>query len=351
MTFLHKQTRPLAALSFLCLAAGPGVAHEAWLLTPAEIADLATAPIPELFRSQLWLGVSAALGLVAVLIALQCEHVLERFENRALAAISLDLKGLAPLLLRLGLSVMLILAALGGLPRHGTEPWVISTYLVPDMQLSDAMWMQTLAALQMCLGLMLLFGIFTRAAGVMVVFLSLIGPFLFGLSFLSYSLHFAAPGLLVFAFGPGKFALEQYFVSGQRKGFHFESGFHLYRISQVMMGIGFIYLGVAYKLFQPTLLIAILEHGEMPTFGLPMAVIALIMTGVEILCGALLVLGRLIRPVSLAVLGAISFLAIVLAETPLFHANLYGTLLFFLIHGRVGSIAFSGTSLQKRRAA
>jgi len=72
----------------------------------------------------------------------------------------------------------------------------------------------------------------------------------------------------------------------------------------------------------------------MPTFGLPMPVIALVMTGVEILCGALLIAGRLVRPVALAILGAVTFLAVVLGETPLFHANLYGALILLLLAGR-----------------
>ena len=100
------------------------------------------------------------------------------------------------------------------------------------------------------------------------------------------------------------------------------------------MGLGFVYLAVAYKLTQPTLLIAILEHGAFPSFGLPLPWIALVMTGVEIVCGLLLALGRLTRPVALILIAAISFLALTLGETPLFHANLYGIMAIFALAGR-----------------
>ena len=107
-----------------------------------------------------------------------------------------------------------------------------------------------------------------------------------------------------------------------------------WRLSQILVGAGFLYLAIAFKLTQPTLLIAILDHGNLPTFGMPQPVVALIMTGIEIICGALLVVGRLTRPVALAIIAAITTLAIGLGETPLFHANLYGVMVFFLLAGQ-----------------
>ena len=100
-----------------------------------------------------------------------------------------------------------------------------------------------------------------------------------------------------------------------------------------LVGGTFVYLGIAFKLLQPTLLIAILQHGQFPTFGLPIAIIALVMTGVEIVAGLLLALGRLVRPVAIFLIGAFTFFAVMLGETPLFHANLYGTALMLLMAG------------------
>jgi hypothetical protein len=44
-------------------------------------------------------------------------------------------------------------------------------------------------------------------------------------------------------------------------------------------------------------------------------------------------MGRLVRPVAIALLSAITLLAVVLGETPLFHANLYGAIILLLLAG------------------
>lgn len=351
MTFYLKLARPLAASPFLLLAGTQIHAHEAWLLTPDEILALASAPIPDLFQSQLWLGLSALAGLIITLVALRLEPTIERMEARVLIRSADILRDPALLALRLCLAAMLILAATGGLPRHGTAIWTTPTFLVPDMQISAHPFATALISAQIALGVALSIGAFTRIMALVLIFFSCVGPVLFGSAFLSYSLHFAAPGVLLLAFGSGRFALDTRIEVAAVKQAVLPHAAVLYRVVQIMVGVGFVYLGVAYKLLQPTLLIAILEHGGMPSFGLPMAVIALIMTGVEILCGALLVAGRLIRPVSLAILGAITFLAVILGETPLFHANLYGTLVVFLLIGRAAPLTWPNSPVLKGRAA
>ena len=334
MKLPHYAPHCAAALfAFFSLSTSAG-AHEAWLLTPSEIAELASAPMPELFRSQLWLGLSALLAFSASLVALRLEPLVNRIEERYLSNISITLEDIGPLLVRLGLSSMLLLAAFGGLPRHGTEAWTISTFLVPDMQLLGSYSADLLIAVQIVTGVFLLIGLLTRVFGIVMVLLALFGTLYFGNPFLSYCLHFAAPGLFLIVTGGGSISLDRFIDTDFGAHISDEIRAVLWRIAQIMIGIGFIYLGIAYKLLQPTLLIAILEHGGMPTFGLPMPVIAMVMTGVEIICGAFLVMGRLVRPVSLAILGAITFLAVILGETPFFHANLYGALALLFIAGR-----------------
>jgi uncharacterized membrane protein YphA (DoxX/SURF4 family) len=115
----------------------------------------------------------------------------------------------------------------------------------------------------------------------------------------------------------------------------------------VLLGGGFVYLGVAFKLTQPTLLMAVLEHGQVPLFGLPLAVAALAMTGVEVIAGALLAVGRLARPIALLLIGAFSFLAVTLGETPLFHAQLYGAMAMLALSGR--HLPLAGASRPIRR--
>lgn len=328
-----SRARLATALPILLCLSTPLGAHEAWLLTPSEIDELSRAPIPELFRSQLWLGLAAAIGFALTLIALRVEPVIATVEDRVIVPVWKRYGDIGPLALRLGLAVMMLLGATGGLPRHGVEAWTMSTFLVPDMQLTTVAGADVLIGAQIALAMLLIAGLATRACGVVMIAMAGVGLAVFGPSFWSYAPHFTAPGLILIALGAGRFSCDHVLNldAGERLVAPYRQV--LWRLSHILIGAGFVYLGLAYKLTQPTLLIAILEHGSMPTFGLPMPIIALVMTGVEILCGALLITGRLVRPVALAILGAITFLAIVLGETPLFHANLYGALFVLLLAG------------------
>ncbi|WP_299726438.1 hypothetical protein [uncultured Tateyamaria sp.] len=330
----YSLARLLTALPILISSSTPLFAHEAWLLTPAEIEDLSRAPIPDLFRSQLWLGVAAAVGFALTLVALRLEPVIAAVEYRVITPIWKRYGDIGPLALRFGLAVMMLLAAFGGLPRHGTEIWTTPTFLVPDMQLTTVAGAQALIIVQIAIAMLLIAGLATRICGVAVIGLSLAGVAIFGPGFWNYTPHFAAPGFILIALGGGRFSCDHIWNLDAVEALVAPHRQVLWRMSHILIGAGFVYLGLAYKLMQPTLLIAILEHGNMPTFGLPMPIIALVMTGVEVLCGALLVTGRLVRPVALAILGAVTFLAIVLGETPLFHANLYGALFVILLAGR-----------------
>ncbi|KIT17190.1 hypothetical protein [Jannaschia aquimarina] len=322
-----------AAALIIFATAPPASGHEAWLLTPSEIEALALTPVPFVFASVAVLGPAAGLALLAAAVALALEGRWATIEERA----SPWLRGLVPSLgaavLRVGLAAMLLLAATGGLPRHGTAPWTQSTLLVPDMQLSLAPGWDILIVVQVALALILLLGIGTRLAGGVLVLLSGLGLWVFGAEFLSYAPHFAAPGLMLMVIGGGAWSADALMRHDAPDPLTGPAAEALWRGARILVGAGFVYLAVAYKLTQPTLLIAILDHGDFPRFGMTYDVIALIMTGVEIVCGALLVMGRLVRPVALVILGAISFLAVVLGETPLFHANLYGALFVFALAG------------------
>lgn len=345
-----NRARFTAALPVLLLLSSPVNAHEAWLLTPAEIEALARAPIPTLFRSQLWLGLAAVVGFCLTLVALRLEPAFAAVEDRVITPIWKRYGDIGPLVLRCGLAAMMVLSALGGLPRHGTEIWTVPTFLVPDMQLATVPVAEVLIAVQVILAILLIAGFATRACGVAMIGLSLIGVAVFGPTFWTYSPHFAAPGLILIALGGGRYSCDHLWSLDATERLVAPHRQVLWRLSHILIGAGFVFLGLAYKLMQPTLLIAILEHGNMPTFGLPMPVIALVMTGVEILCGALLVTGRLVRPVALAILGAITLLAVVLGETPLFHANLYGALFVILLAGRNVPIAHRRAQFQQARA-
>ena len=118
-----RAKRIVVAAAAASLFACPAVAHEAWLLTPSEVERLALEPIPDLFKSIPLMAGASLIGALAALAALRVEARMRGLEARIAAPAAALAPLLGPLLLRLSLAAMLALAALGGLPRHGTAPW------------------------------------------------------------------------------------------------------------------------------------------------------------------------------------------------------------------------------------
>ncbi len=324
---------PILALPAV-LACLPAAAHEAWLLTPDEVEALARTPPPALFTSGLALGAASAVACALAAAALRLEDRFGPLETRALAPLAARAANLGPMFLRLGLATMLALGALGGLPRQGTTPWTSPTLFVPDMQLALVPGWGWLAGAQLALALALALGVGTRFAAAGVALLSLAGFGAFGLAFLAYAPHFLGPALMLMILGGGAAALDrplgiETICAPPRR--IAEAG---WTAALALLGGCFVYLAIAFKLTQPTLIMAILDHGKVPLLGLPLAVAALVMTGVELVAGTLLLFGRLTRPIALLLIGAFTFFAVTIGETPLFHANLYGAMAMLLLAGR-----------------
>jgi hypothetical protein len=325
----------IAALATGVVSAGSAAAHEAWLLTPSEVAALSRMTPPALFTNPWLLGLAAAIGGTLAAVALRLE---DRFRGIE-AQIAAPLRALAtvggPLALRAGLAATLALGALGGLPRHGTAPWSQPTLMVPDMQLALAPGWDWLALVEVALAVLLAFGAMTRLAGLGVVALACAGLAAFGVSFLDYAPHFIAPGLMLAICGGGALSVDR------SLGIEawLQPGARLTRVGWAaclaLIGGGFVYLAIAVKLTQPTLIMAILEHGDVPRLGLSLPVTALVMTGVELIAGALLAMGRLVRPIAMVLMGGFGFFAVTLGETPLLHANLIGAMVMLVMAGRM----------------
>ena len=315
------------------LAGGRVKAHEAWLLTPSEVEALSRAPVPGLFTDPPTLvGAALVAGLIAC-AALYAEDRWQGWEARLTAPLAAVASGLGLLGLRIGLALMLALGALGALPREGTAPWSQPVLFVPDMQLSLAPGWGWMGPVELALAGFLVLGLATRLMAILLICLSILGFLAFGLPFLSYAPHFAAPALILAVFGSGWLAFDRLSVLPDVPALGARQRQLAWSVALAMIGGTFVYLGIMHKLFQPTLFIAILEHGRIPTFGLGSEVAALVMTGVEITAGLLLALGRLVRPVALFLIGAFSFFAVMLGESPLFHANLYAVAIVMLFSG------------------
>jgi uncharacterized membrane protein YphA (DoxX/SURF4 family) len=331
---------PFARWTRFALATGAvlgptaALAHEAWLLTPDELAALATAPVPHLFRDPPALGFAALAATLVATLALLAAERLAPLERRLAVPLVARASGLGPLAIRAGLAAMLGLGALGALPRHGTAMLAQPTLFVPDMQLSLAAGLDRdwawLAAPELALALLLAVGLATRLAALGVIALAIAGLVAFGPVFAFYAPHFVAPALLLLAFGGGTAALDRLLPVATYVSL--PTGL-AWRLALALAGGTFVWLGVAWKLSQPTLLIAILTHGQVPLFGLPVEVAALVMTLVEITAGALIAMGRLVRPLALVLIGAFSFFAVTLGETLVFHANLYGLMAMLVLAG------------------
>ena len=202
------------------------------------------------------------------------------------------------------------------------------------MQLSLAPGWGWLAMAQMILAAFLAAGFLTRAAGLALAALPLLGLAAFGPTFTAYAPHFIAPGLMLAVCGGGGLALDTHIGTDEWLRPQEKLAQAGWTVAFALIGGGFVYLGVTFKLTQPTLIIAILEHGQVPVLGLPLAVVALVMAGVEVIAGMLLAFRRLTRPIAILLIAAFTFFALTLGESPLLHANLYGAMAFYLLSGR-----------------
>ncbi|MBI1383961.1 MAG: hypothetical protein GC150_03500 [Rhizobiales bacterium] len=344
----RRATAIVALTGLGTVVASTGVlAHEAWLLTPEEMIELSRAPLPTLFSAPFpaFFIVVALASIAAAAVVLETQWA--TIEQRLLAPIATAAAEWAPFILRLGLAIMLLTAGLALLPAHGTAIAEAPTLFVPDMQLRllDGYWI-VLAPLQVLIGLGLASGFATRLMAALVIALSLLGLLLFGTPFVSYLPHFVAPAALILVVGSGRLALLP--SAPVRPAWVVDL---VHRLALAATGLGFVWLALSYKFQSPQLLMAILRSGEVPTFGMPLDLAALVMGSVELIAGLVLATGLLVRPVSLVLVGAFTFFAISLGESPLLHANLYATAFVFALVGRGWPLAAPLTADRQSRAS
>ena len=199
----------LFSIAGLVTSTLPALGHEAWLLTPNEIAKLSVTPVPALFTSTLVMSVAALLGGGIAVIALAVERRILPHEDRLLAPLASIAGDIGPLFIRIGLAIMLGLGALGCLPRNGTALWTQPVLFVPDMQLSLVPGFDWLVPVEFLVAIFLAFGFMTRVAAAVVIALAFLGLATFGVSFLSYAPHFVAPALVLFIYGSGAFGMDR----------------------------------------------------------------------------------------------------------------------------------------------
>ena len=330
----------LLGLLLFCLRPEASLAHEAWLLTPEQIAARNAQPKPELFTQ---FGVTNVTMILAALLFIVGWVRLVSARAREL------LPGLqerfasygehAAIVQRLCLAVTLIMAAVGLHPRHGTQAFQAATLGMPDLELSlrDGDW-GWLGLVQVMIAVALLFGIWVRLAAAATLVVIVLGLKLFGVAMLAYAGALAAAALYLLLLGTGRPYLPAPVLPGTERIISWLADQPPERaqfLLRVLTGASFLYAGVYYKVLQPNLALAILVDGGVPTFGLTPEFFVLGMAIVEVLAGALILAGVLLRSIAFFLFAAFFFFSAALGENALGHVLFYG-LLFALATNDAG---------------
>jgi hypothetical protein len=328
-----------ASLTFLLilLMVRTGMAHEAWILTPEQMAEWNAKPKPELFThltaANLAMLVTAALAVVGWML------LAATGTRNWFAGIFAKLEAHerhTPVAVRVCLALTLIMAAIGLHPRHGTGVLEASTLGFPDLELRllGAGW-EWLAMAELTLAVALLLGLYVRMAAAATLVLTVVGLWLFDTAMLAYAGTMAGAATYLVLRGGRPLPVATDATPAESKVEHHRRERALFLV-RLLTGVTFLWCGVYYKVLQPNLALAIIVEGGVPTFGLGPEAFVFGMALVEISAGALMIAGVLVQPIALALFGAFVCLGTVLGENPLGHVLFYGNL-FALTTGGAGS--------------
>ncbi|WP_031433357.1 BLUF domain-containing protein [Methylomarinum vadi] len=312
-------------------------AHERWVLTPEQIAQWNALPKPS-FYTELSFGnvtmVAMFLLFIFGWIRLGFTGARELFPD--LQARLASYGEHVPRILRVCLAWMLISSAFGVEPRTGVEPFTSPTLFVPDLEIrllgSGWAWLRWLEFL---LGLAILFGVYVRFCAVVLMALGLLAGMLFGLDFLAYGGALLGTSIYLLMQGPGRhylplptpaplLGIQSWLAAQPRARAQF--------IMRVLTGLTMLYLGIAFKIMQPNLSVAIIKLYQVPILSSAPEGFSLFMALVEVSAGLLMIAGILLRPLSLFMLGAFLFFASLLPETLTAHILFYGVMLSSFIN-------------------
>ncbi|MBI2882678.1 MAG: DoxX family protein [Candidatus Methylomirabilis oxyfera] len=322
------------------LLLSPGVmAHEAWILTPEQVAQWSTRPKPEVF-TQLN-ATSAAIYLVTAVALFGClllhRWTRSRLLFSRLEAFVASYREYVTLALRVVLFILLSMACLGLAPRAGTGHMQNPVLVVPDLELHQVSGNWTwLAVAEGLLALCFLLGIYVRGAAAMLVGLSLLGLVLFGKAMAAYIGLVGAAAVYLLLRGAGPYALPLPSISGTAKLCAVLAGQPMERaqwLLRVLVGANLLYLGLEYKFRQPNLMLGVIEVAHVPTLGMEPGTLVLWMAVVETLSGVLILTGVLVRPLSIGLFFAFVFFSMVVGEGVFSHIIFYGLLVPLIING------------------
>ncbi len=313
-------------------------AHEKWCLTPQQVAELNAQPRPYIFShlTPVTLAMYAfTLFFVAGMIWMNYTKARELFLGWQVWLASRG--AYASLSLRIALFILLGMAGLGLGPRMGTALFEAPTLAAPDLELRLAgpgwLW---IAWVEVVLALCFIFGIYVRAAAAVLIGLALLGLHLFGWGMLDYIGLIAGAAVYLLLRGAGPYGVPMPAIRGTSKISAWLADQPRARaqwLLQILVGFNFAWLGIAYKFFQPNLMITILHDQHVPTFGIAAPLFVLSMALVEGLSGLLIMAGILIRFQSAILFVSFIFFSAILGEGVFGHIIFYGLLGTFITNG------------------
>jgi len=327
-------------LIFCCfvMISGSVFAHEAWLLTPAQMIEWNLKPRPEIFTQFNYVNISIiSFATLFFIFWIWLDRRDSRFLAPNLQARLASLGPYAALGVRWSLAVMLTIAAFGLNPRHGTDLFEASTLIAPDLEIRYLegnwlwlTWAQALAAFSLAIGL------YVRLTAFIILFVTVIGLIVFGYQMWAYAGIVAASAVYLLLQGGGVLYIRAWVPKKSEKIMYWlqsQSRQRAQFLTRVLTGINLAYLGVEYKFFQPNLSMAFLELQNVYTFGLEHATFTFCMFMVETMAGILMVFGVLTRPLSVILFFAFIVIAHITGENPIGHVIVYGILLSSIING------------------
>ncbi len=330
----------LLTLAFIAAVAWPGVAlaHEQWVLTPEQISEWNARAPPDLFSNWSVGNVLPVLIFLAFLVSwvqLGFTGARELFPD--LQARLASYGDIVSPILRFCLAWMLLSSGFGAEPRVGVEAFCAPSLFAPDLlieRLGPAwVWLQWA---QVVTALALLFGIYVRFFAAVLIGLAVLGIGLFGTAMLSYVGALIGAASYLVLQGPGQYfvplpaprwlrPLQDRLATQPRQ--------RAQAILRVLTGATLLYMGIAYKLLHPNLMIGIIDIYRLPILSMAPETFTLIMMLVEVAAGMLIIAGILLRPLAIVLMGAFLFFASLLPESYMGHALFYGVVLSFLFNG------------------
>ncbi len=262
--------------------------HVKWFVDPA--------PFPTRYDLLLSPAVLAALALALVAVGLAA-FIQARFPEPRVVKVLERFARVAPTVLGLHLGIALLVAAVVGL------------LFVPSLQIpsDNAVGFAILTIEAMC-GLMILFGVATRAGAVLLAILGVVAMVPFTFESILEQVHILGIAAFLFLVGRGPISLDR--VRGVAPPIqHREIPRAALTLLRLAMGFGIFYGALTEKLLNPALSEALLQArpwlNVVRPFGIADGQFAVLAGLTELAIGAVIISGQLTRPV--IAVGAVLF--------------------------------------------